>query len=163
MKLAEKNDIDAVLENVLNEYTEKPVDIFNCGGGRGETKWMREFMIPSYKRTISDVVNYYTKENRKFSEVKLLEIGPWIGVVSVCLKRLGFDVSIQEIPEFLANKNLQNKFNEQQIAYKIVNLRDYKLPYQNSEYDAIINVRGFRTFKLQSATGISRDKQNNEA
>lgn len=132
------NTVNKILDEVIKEYTEKPVDIFNYGGGRGETKWMREFMIPSYKRTIYDIVNYFTNEESAFKEVKILEIGPWLGVVSVCLKRLGFDVHVQEIPEFLSNKNLQNKFIQEQIPFEIVNLSDYKLPYSNSIFDGVI-------------------------
>ncbi|MDN5203372.1 class I SAM-dependent methyltransferase [Fulvivirgaceae bacterium BMA10] len=126
-----------IFDQVFNEYKKTPIDIFGNGKGEVETQEL-EVLKLTYERTIRDITNYFKPVVRNFEDIKILEIGPWVGFVSTVLKRIGFNISVQEIPDFVCQKNLKAHFENEQINYSPVNLRHYKLPFHNEEFDAII-------------------------
>ncbi|MDA8807309.1 class I SAM-dependent methyltransferase [Opitutales bacterium] len=85
----------------------------------------------SYIRTISDIM--------KFAEqgATVLELGAFTGVVSIALKRLGFDVIASDIPEFFDRENVRSYYKKEGIQILPLNLRGAQLPYDDSSIDVV--------------------------
>lgn len=127
--------IEKLINDVLVGYKTNPVDLLNIGDVDGEHLYLSAHK-QQYLRTINDVLNHCDHTNR--TSIKILEIGSYLGLVSVVLGKLGFKVTATDIKEFMSSKNLQNKFREYNIEYKESNLRDYKLPFSDGEFDIVI-------------------------
>lgn len=127
-----------ILDELILEYEKNPVDIFKNNSGRSAIQAAKDFMLPSYRRTIYDINEYFEKSGRERSEISILEIGPWIGLVSVTLKRSGYNVTVQEIPEMLESGVLYEKFKSENIPCFSQNLKEYNLPYLDETFDAVI-------------------------
>ncbi len=125
-------EINLLVEKVISEFEESPVDLFN-NGAQGELLYLNQ-MKPSYIRTIADIVNYIPPKGN----IKVLEIGSFLGLVSIALSRIGYEVYATEIPEFMCNKNLQNKLDQNRVKYHKVNLKNYSLPYSDNVFDIVI-------------------------
>ncbi len=59
-------------------------------------------------------------------------------MVSISLSKIGFRITATDIEEFISCKNLQRKFDKHGVDYIACNLRDYKLPFNDEEYDVVI-------------------------
>jgi SAM-dependent methyltransferase len=68
----------------------------------------------------------------------VLEIGAFLGVVSLSLARLGMQVTAQDIPEFMANERLQERYRRMGVRPVSANLRDYALPFPAGSFDLVI-------------------------
>jgi len=128
-------NIEKVVDEILSDYKRGPVDLLSIGDADGEYRYLSTHRY-SYIRTISDLVTYFTETN--INSIKVLEIGCFLGLVSMALSKLGFIVTVGDIKEFISCKNLQYKFNKYNITYAELNLSDYKLPFNDEEYDAVI-------------------------
>lgn len=123
-----KRVVDAVLES----YFKSPVDIFGKGHHEGETNYLK-FLRASYIRTVSDVLTFFS--NRRAS---LLEIGSYLGVVSIALQELGYCIHSCDIPEFHNAPRLRAVYERRKIPYSGINLRSASLPYPDESFDGVI-------------------------
>ena len=92
-----------LIQCVISELCESPVDILGIGDFEGERKYL-EYHRDSYERTIKDIDELLKRRRR---ETKILEIGSFLGPVSISLKRLGYKVFALDIPEFSKSQSLQ--------------------------------------------------------
>ncbi|MEQ8192437.1 MAG: class I SAM-dependent methyltransferase [Candidatus Eremiobacterota bacterium] len=130
--------IKIILEETIETYKDNPVDLLNIDASKIEYNHINNMKF-TYLRTIYDIVSYYNQHNiYNFNNMKVLELGAFLGVVSICLAKLGFQVTSSDVPEFLNNKNILKRYKENNIEYLPVNLKRYKLPLDASNYDVVI-------------------------
>ena len=129
-----KCDIESIMNELLFQYKENPVDLLSIGDHEREYAYISRCMN-TYIRTVNDIAQM-VPENRESK--KILEIGSFLGIVSIALSRLGFNVTASDVPEYISCKNLQSKFNDNHVDYIGCNLRDYNLPFNDEEFDIVI-------------------------
>ncbi len=129
--------LEQVLDDILGSYRDNPVDLLNIGDADGEYVYLTNARR-SYERTIRDVLVLYAKRPVEERPIKILEIGSYLGVVSIVLAKLGFSVTALDIPEFMANNRLQERYNRYGVATLTANLREYCIPAVSGEYDLVI-------------------------
>jgi len=133
--MTQKTEIRNIVDQVINEYKERSVDLLGIGDAEGEYGYLinhkKEFL-----RTVYDIVAYFHDNSR--DRIRILEIGAFLGVVSIVLSKFGFDVTATDIEEYISCPNLQKIFKENNVKYLSCDLRDYHLPFDNEEYDAVI-------------------------
>jgi 2-polyprenyl-3-methyl-5-hydroxy-6-metoxy-1,4-benzoquinol methylase len=128
-------DVRNLIDESLQSYKVNPVDLLNIGDAEGEYHYLLSHEN-EYERTVQDVVGYLPNTNR--SSIKILEIGSFLGLVSIVLSRLNFNVTATDIEEFISCPRLQLKLKEFNVKWKSCNLRSNKLPFNNDEYDVVI-------------------------
>ena len=134
-----KNDsVVEILDQVINDYEKNPVDLLGIGDGNGEYKYLVNARH-SYKRTVEDVIGLFPEQQSGDVEViKILEIGAFLGVVSLTLARLEAKVTALDIPEFVSNERLQQRYRQSGVESVAVNLKDYSLPFDSGTFDLVI-------------------------
>jgi SAM-dependent methyltransferase len=127
-------DYDKTVQSVIEEYQRSPIDMLATGDTAGEYKYVSSLKA-SYVRTVRDVDSLFdtNKSNRS-----ILEIGSFLGAVSISLKKLGYDVRASDIPEFHQSGSLRALYERSGIPFDGVNLRHRKLPYESGSLDAVI-------------------------
>jgi SAM-dependent methyltransferase len=125
---------DEIVSQVLSAYRTNPVDILGNGNAEKELQYLTSHM-GSYVRTIRDLDTLWRTEERHQT---ILEIGSFLGLVCVCLKRLGYHVHALDIPEFYESAALRSVYEKNNIPYAGLNLREYRLPYDSAVFDAVI-------------------------
>lgn len=123
-------DYSLILNDVIRELHACPVDLLSIGDGDGESAYL-EHSRQSYQRTLKDIVQLVDSLHLKPHEVRILEIGGFLGVVSSTLARIGFDVTVLDIPEFMSNMRLSKRYLHDGVATIAANLRDYLIPVQS--------------------------------
>ena len=68
--------------------------------------------------------------------------------MSFSLKKLGYDVTALDIPEFHAVEESRQTYQQYGVDYFGVNLRHGKLPFKNSVFDAVIACEVFEHFNF---------------
>lgn len=131
--------IEASLRQLIDEYKEAPIDLLGIGDAVGEYNYLVNACL-SYQRTIRDVTTLFadTTVKKEKSSVKILEVGAFLGVVSLFLARLGFDVTALDIPEYMQNTRLRNRYDVGGVKCLATNLRDYKIPEEADTFDLVI-------------------------
>ena len=140
MKYKDKHptiDVRNLIDESLESYKANPVDLLNIGDAEGEYHYLLSH-VDEYERTVQDVVGYLTNNNHDRSSIKILEIGSFLGLVSIVLSRLNFNVTATDIEEFISCPTLRQKFNEFNVEWKSCNLRINRLPFNDDEYDVVI-------------------------
>jgi SAM-dependent methyltransferase len=106
----------------------------NIGDGQGENRYLLN-MAPTYVRTLNDLDSLYLVNDR--DAIKILEIGSYLGIVSLGLSKMGFKVVAADLPIFMGNLNLNIKYNKYQIASVSTDLKD-PLPFDGNSFDCIV-------------------------
>lgn len=125
---------DAIVREAIEEQGVSPIDMLGLGDANGEYTYLNS-QRASYIRTVNDVDSL---NNRNGENVHVLEIGSFLGVVSISLKKLGYRVSACDIPEFHESQSLRNLYQEHGIPFDGVNLRHARLPYESGSFDLVV-------------------------
>jgi SAM-dependent methyltransferase len=126
-----------IFAEAYSECVENPIDLLNNGDAAGESAYLDNARM-SYERTLRDVVELVAGRLEVATPVRILEIGAYLGVVSLTLARLGCRVTALDLPEFMANSRLQKRFADNGVQRVAVNLREYPLPLEDEAYDLVI-------------------------
>ncbi|MFH0911804.1 MAG: class I SAM-dependent methyltransferase [Planctomycetota bacterium] len=129
------DETDEILDRLLIRYREEPVDLLGLGHAEGEYRYLASHR-EGYARTLRHLLEHFRAADRK--DVRILEIGCFLGIVSIALARLGFRVTALDIPEFLACPRLCARLNESGVEALACNLKDYSLPFPEGAYDAVV-------------------------
>lgn len=122
--------------HIIERYKSHPIDLLNIGENEGRSEYNYLIQLKdTYVRTVKDIDSLF---NNSKHDCKILEIGAFLGVVSLSLKKIGYNINASEIPEFYNSKNLQELFKINNIPFNGFNLRNCKLPYESNSFDAII-------------------------
>lgn len=123
-----------IVSDVVEKYKTTPIDILGIGDAEGEYKYL-DALRESYVRTIRDVDQLFG-ESRTTRHI--VELGSFLGPVSIALKQMGYRVSALDIPEFVESAKLRALYESHGIPFVGVNLKHAKLPYEASSADAVI-------------------------
>lgn len=126
-----------LLDEVVAECKADPIDLLDIGDGAGESNYLANARN-SYARTIADLSSLLARESRGGQPVRVLEIGAFLGVVSLTLARAGCEVTVLDIPEFMANPRLQRRFAADGVTTIAANLKDYPLPLAADAFDIVV-------------------------
>lgn len=126
-----------VLDITIEEYRVDPVDLLHTGDADGEYVYLTNARR-SYERTIRDVLTLFISRAEGKKTFKILEIGSFLGSVSIALARLGFSVTVLDIPEFMTNIRLQERYRRYGVNALSVNLQHSSIPSTSGEYDLVI-------------------------
>ena len=127
-------NVNQLLNEVIVEYKLFPVDILGIGDADGEYRYLMNSKN-SYLRTLQDIDEVLKSGSKKY---RILEIGSFLGAVSISLKKIGYEVYAMDIPEFSESGNLRAKYEKYDIPFDGINLRKNKLPYEDNFFDAVI-------------------------
>lgn len=124
----------AQIDRVLETYRglQKPL----LGFGSAPDEWLYlTHERDAYVRTLKDAQALWgTGQNRQ----KLLEIGSFLGVISLALKNNGFEVCAADIPEFHRSEALRTLYTSQGVDFAPLNLRTQSLPYADESFDGVL-------------------------
>ena len=124
-----------LVNDILSNLKANPIDVFELGEDCNEFEYL-ESHADEYIRTIDDLLIHLPKNNYK--DFKVLEVGAFLGVVSLSLSHIGMNITALDIPEFISSKNLKNKFESKGITCVAHNLKNHDLPFDNNTFDAVI-------------------------
>ncbi len=127
-------DYAGIVKDVVEQQKVAPIDMLGIGDAAGEYAYLCS-KKDSYVRTIRDVDNL-CKNGR--SNSRILEIGSFLGTVSISMKKLGYNVSALDIPEFHQSSSLRNLYRKNGIPFDGLNLKHSKLPYEADSLDVVI-------------------------
>lgn len=127
-------DYEKLIQGVLEDYKISPVEMLESWDASSEYAYLRS-LKDSYVRTVRDVDSLFKGDR---SDRNILEIGSFLGAVSISLKTLGFNVSATDIPEFHDSSSLRSHYEKNGIPFTGLNLRGAKLPCESDSMDAVI-------------------------
>jgi SAM-dependent methyltransferase len=127
-------DYARLVQEAIDEHRVSPVDLLGIGDAAGEYAYL-DVSRPSYVRTVQDVDGLFPAGRVGRN---ILEIGSFLGPVSVVLRKLGYGVSALDIPEFHASERLRALYARHAIPFAGLNLRQAALPYDAGSFDAVI-------------------------
>jgi 2-polyprenyl-3-methyl-5-hydroxy-6-metoxy-1,4-benzoquinol methylase len=122
-----------LIAEIIQEYEKEPIDLLNINDAEGEVVYMR-ILEQEYVQTVHNIV----KKVPPSRDIKVFEIGTFLGVVSIALAKLGYQVYATDIPEFLDNVRLQHKLKQSGVEYSSINLSQYELPFADTTFDVVI-------------------------
>ncbi len=128
-------DIEHIVRDVVESYRTDPVDLLQYGLGDGEYHYLQDHLA-EYVRTVKAVSGCFS--DRAPPTVKILEIGAFLGIASIALSRLGYQVVATDIGEFLSCANLTRKLTANGVSYAACNLSSYRLPFDDGAFDAVV-------------------------
>jgi len=131
------DDHEQILDSVIRELHDHPVDLLSIGEGAGESAYL-EHARCSYLRTVRDILDVADALKVERRTVRILEIGAYLGVVSCTLAGLGFAVTALDLPEFMDNERLQSRYRRYGVSILAANLRDYKVPAESGSFTIVI-------------------------
>lgn len=133
-----KDSSVGILDQIIADYKQNPVDLLEIGDVGEEYTYLVNARR-SYRRTILDLVDLFPERKSEHgTPIKVLEVGSYLGVVSITLAQLGFSVTALDIPEFMRNDKLRERYHRNGIATFSANLRDCKIPAAAEEFDLVV-------------------------
>lgn len=123
-----------IVQDVIDEYKDSPTSMLGIGNALDEYDYLN-LLKDSYIRTIGDIDNLW--ENSTYDK-NILEIGSYLGPVSISLKKIGYSVYAMDIPEFYQSSSLRSLYAQHDIPFTGLNLKKYQLPYESNFFDAVI-------------------------
>jgi SAM-dependent methyltransferase len=129
-----------LVHEIVSDINANPVDLLSivAGTGAGERRYL-EILGPQYVRTLKELEQILAERSpREPSEVQMLEVGSFLGVLCFALRKVGFQVTAQDIPEFQNNPRLQERYRRAGIECVAANLKRHQFPYPDAHFDLVI-------------------------
>jgi len=127
-----------LVREIVSNINADPVDLLSTGARAGERRYL-EILSPQYVRTLNELEQILAARcPREPSEVRVLEIGSFLGVLCFALRKVGFQVTAQDIPEFQTNPRLQERYQQAGIECVAANLKRHQFPYPDAHFDLVI-------------------------
>lgn len=131
-----QDTVEQLVTRIIVLYHANPVDFSNTGKSDGEMHYLNT-LKPTYVRTISDILSLVA--DKPHTQINVLEIGAYLGIVSIALSELGFKVTATEIPEYASCPQLINRLSQANVNLVACNLKDYQLPFETEQFDIVIS------------------------
>jgi SAM-dependent methyltransferase len=127
-----------LVDEVVSDLNSDPVDLLSTGAGAGERRYL-EMLSPHYVRTLGELQTMLTERcPRPPAELRILEVGSFLGVICFALRRVGFQVAALDIPEFHNNPRLQERYRRAGIECVAANLKRHQFPFPDAHFDLVI-------------------------
>ena len=121
-----------VLNKVITEFNNEKVDLLGNNLIIGERTYV-ENIKKSYLRTLRDIQKILPNK-----DAVICELGAFLGIVSKSLAYQGYKVNACDITSFFERKEVKNYYKNAGVNTFGFNLRDYKLPFEDSSQDLVI-------------------------
>lgn len=132
-----KREVLQILDATIAEFSGNPVDLLSIGDEGGETTYIANARC-SYERTLCDILSLSVGRSGTSLPIRVLEIGSYLGVVSVSLARMGYSVTALDIPEFMKNERLKERYIREGVSVISANLRDYMIPAESESFNIVV-------------------------
>jgi SAM-dependent methyltransferase len=132
---------DELVRSAFQAFSANPPDLRQLGEGAGEVEYVKSF-LPAYERTVTDVLNLFKSEDR-LDQIRIVELGAFLGVVSKALALTSAKVVACDIPEFFSREHVRSYYKAMGVESCAFNLRDYKLPFETASQDCVIACETF--------------------
>jgi len=99
-------DIEQLVDNTIDEFKGVTLDPYGRQKGIDAVPPYLFDHRHEYVRTIMDVVNFTGRKRVN----RVLEIGAFFGVVSICLSKLGYKVCAVDLPEYMSMSEHQKRY-----------------------------------------------------
>ncbi len=137
------------------QYYKTYKGFFNSGT-LNNTKTVYEYIWDSrdtYIRTIDDILKYSQTLSKHRENIKILEIGSFLGIVSVSLAKLNFDVTGFDIPEIMNDNEISHFYQLNSVRTISSYLDGGQLSIEAQSFDIVILCEviehlNFNPFKL---------------
>lgn len=132
-------DGQKIIDEIIESYRTDPVDLLNIDDAEGEYQYLCDARR-SYQRTIGDVLSMVKVKAESNSAVpfSVLEIGSYLGPVSIAMARAGLKVTAADIPQYMLNQRLQEKYRQAGVASLSFDLSDYQIPAPAKTFDLVV-------------------------
>jgi SAM-dependent methyltransferase len=127
--------------SAFEAFSANPPDLLQLGQGEGEVKYVKTF-LPTYERTVADVLKLFEGED-KMDQLRIVELGAFLGIVSKSLALTSAKVVACDIPEFFSREHVRSFYKTMGVETRAFNLRDYKLPFETASQDCVIACETF--------------------
>ncbi len=127
MSFKRREELDKLVEEVINSFENYRLDIANI------THHYLFHHQHEYVRTLDDILDFFEGKPNK----KILEVGCFFGVISICLSKLGFEVYSLDMPEVLSSTH-QQKLTDYGLTCVSARLQNYVMPFEDDFFDCII-------------------------
>ena len=132
-----------IIDDVIEQYRQSPVDMLDIKDGDGEFIYLNN-LKSSYIRTITDIDRFLTGDR---TQKNILEVGSFLGAVSISLKKLGFNMFAIDIPEFHQSERLRALYDKHDIDI-------HNAAYLPDAVDRYLGVAFLWPISLQSPPGL---------
>jgi SAM-dependent methyltransferase len=129
-----QEDVIELIESVIQDYETHPVDLLGLDDAIGEFNYISN-LKQHYVRTVHEISDLFNQKD--LTQIKILEIGSYLGVVSIALSKLGFKIFAADLDIYMQNKNLQNKYELNRISFKSIDLKN-PIPFPETSFDCVI-------------------------
>jgi SAM-dependent methyltransferase len=127
-----------LVREIVADLNASPVDLLSTGAGSGERRYL-EMLSPHYVRTLEELREILgARFPHAASELRVLEVGSFLGVICFALRKVGFQVTALDIPEFQNNPRIQGRYRQAGIECVAANLKRHQLPFPNAHFDLVI-------------------------
>ena len=121
-----------IINKVINDFEKSPLSLDEIGDIEG-TKDYLKLLQGSYIRTFGECTSLLPDLNST-----ICEIGSYLGVLARALKLKGYNVNACDIPFFYDRDNVREYFKKYGINTFHFDLKDYRLPFNDSSQDMVI-------------------------
>ena len=129
-----QTDAAELIEIIFQDYKIHPVDLIGLDDSIGEFNYISNHK-EEYKRTIFDINDLFKQKDK--SQIRIVEIGSYLGVVSIALSKMGYNMTAADLDIFMQNKNLQNKLEGNNINFRSIDLK-YPIPLPDASFDCVV-------------------------
>ena len=126
----------SILDSVVKYCLNNKIDFFCTGETASEDNYIVT-MYDYYYMCLCEILDLFPQEAKR-RETKVLEIGSFYGIFSLSLKQMGFQVTVQDIPEFNNHPKIQERYHNAGIICDSLNLNDIIQPYDDQQFDIIV-------------------------
>jgi SAM-dependent methyltransferase len=130
-----------LVRSAFEAFSANPPDLRQLGESEGEVSYVKTF-LPTYERTVTDVLNLFAGKER-LDQLRIVELGAFLGIVSKALALTSAKVVACDIPEFFARENVRAFYRAMGVEIQAFNLREYKLPFETASQDCVIACETF--------------------
>lgn len=132
-------DCQRLISEIIESYRANPVDLLDIGDVEGEYRYLCDARR-SYERTIRDILPLagVRTECGSTNPFRVLEIGAYLGPVSIALAREGLSVTAADIPQYMQNQKLREKYRQSGVTCLSFNLGDYEIPAPAQSFDLVV-------------------------
>lgn len=121
-----------IIRKVIKEFCSKPPTLDDTGDIEGDKHYV-ELMKSSYLRTLDECLKLVPSKNST-----ICELGSFFGILAKALSYSGYKVKACDIPFFYNRKCIEDYFKKSGVESFYFNLRDYKMPFEDSSQDLLI-------------------------
>ena len=125
---------EALIASCLEEYKLHPIDLHGIGDAVGEYIYLQTHQ-KSFVRTVSDIQIYVPQGGT------ILELGSFLGIVSIALSHLGYTMHGTDLPVFVQCPRLKGLYKRNGVSLQALDFSRHealRVMYGSERFDAVV-------------------------